>query len=170
MSSKASITSRGKGVVQVGRSVFKVANPKWCDHASCRGAPWSDFELESNGNVLYRAMKHCVTCLVRTDCVIAALSTRDTGMIRGGISFHEKMKHELCRKCRLPVADDKGICTYCSMLRKCVSCEVIFTARYTWVWATLCPSCNKEQKPPPKLTKYKKPCSSKLFRFRRRKK
>lgn len=162
-------------MVRVGRAGYEVENPDWRDKAECLGAPWSDFELngegEANkGNVLYRAMKHCVACIVRDDCVIEALSTRDTGIIRGGIKFHDKMRYERCTRCRLPVADDSGVCTFCASLRDCERCGREFAAMHTWLKVSVCQACTKAERKAnrPRRFKLRKP-KPRVIRLRRRK-
>jgi hypothetical protein len=123
--------------------VLRVSDSRWYEKAKCfeNQAPITDFEIDAKSNVLYKAMRHCTHCIVRRDCVIDAVQKKDTGVIRGGIQMRDKMKREVCRRCRLPVAAPGKLCTFCAILRTCLVCKSTFPAKYTWLAVDKCPQC-----------------------------
>lgn len=129
---------------------LRVEDSKWRERAACLGASIVLFEIGSEDpdqppvrNVLHRSMEYCVVCPVRRDCVVDALSTKDTGVIRGGIKLHDKMKRDICSNCKLPVTTKGRRCTYCTSIRVCGTCGCTFAATYAWLKQTNCRPCRE---------------------------
>lgn len=121
----------------------RVEDPLWYERAMCKGADWENFEIGADEvpEVMYRAMKFCVVCPVRRDCVVDALVKADRGVIRGGVKFTDKMHNKRCRVCQLPVTERGKRCSFCSMRRECSDCHVAFTARHYWLRVDRCNDC-----------------------------
>lgn len=163
---------RERGVVRVGKAVFEIEDPKWYQHANCAGADMSHFDLDgdqSSVRVVHSSMQHCLPCTVRSDCVIDALSTRDRGVVRGGIAMQDKMKHHICSKCKLPVAGiENKLCSYCRLIRECQTCGCTFAAQYVWLRVDKCDRCKAIEKlGRPRRSKIKKRKPVRVFRRRR---
>ena len=120
---------------------------RWYENAACKDKPWEDFDVQNHPMLtVSRAMKHCINCPVRRDCVVDAINKKDNGVVRGGINIRDRMPRRVCVRCDLPVAEESGLCTFCAMSRICAQCGKKFALKVIYDTTLRCSDCIAEAK------------------------